>query len=91
MPNALRKPVLRIYDANGRLYENGYVYPAVIGGPNFETDLSESLDRAGAFSIPRGTDDRVDMKPFPAGSYTATVTSGDGTPGTVLLEIYEVP
>jgi hypothetical protein len=31
------------------------------------------------------------MMPFVPGSYTAQVTSGDGTAGAVLLEIYEVP
>ncbi len=87
----LREPVLKIYDASGRLYENGYVYPAVIGGPTYETDLAESLVKSGAFPLPSGTRDVVEMKPFTAGSYTATVTSGDGSTGTVMLEIYEVP
>jgi hypothetical protein len=31
------------------------------------------------------------MQPFVPGSYTAQVTSGDATAGSVLLEIYEVP
>lgn len=89
--NALRQPVLRIYDGNGRLYENGFAYPAMIGGPTYETDLADSLAKTGAFPIPNGTRDVVEMKPFLPGSYTATVTSGDGSTGTVLLEIYEVP
>ena len=89
--NPLRQPVLRIYDANGRLYENGFAYPAVVGGPTYETDLAESLAKTGAFPLPEGARDVVEMKPFEPGSYTATVTSGDGTAGTVLLEIYEVP
>lgn len=87
----LRAPILRIFDANGRPYENGYAYPAVIGGPTYESDLAESLARSGAFPIPAGTRDAVLMMPFAPGSYTAQVTSGDGTSGTVLLEIYEVP
>lgn len=89
--NPLRAPVLRIYDAAGRPYENGYVYPAVIGGPTYETDLAESLARTGAFPIPSGTRDVVVMMPFVPGNYTAHVTTGDGTAGAVLLEIYEVP
>jgi len=88
---ALRAPILRIFDANGRPYENGFAYPAVIGGPTYESDLAESLARTGAFPIPAGTRDAVLMMPFAAGSYTAQVTSGDATAGTVLLEIYEVP
>lgn len=87
----LAAPVLRIFDSNGQPYTNGYVYPAVVGGPTYETDLAESLARTGAFPLPAGTRDAVAMMPFPAGNYTAQVTSGDGTAGTVLLEIYEVP
>jgi hypothetical protein len=89
--NPLRQPVLRVFDANGRPYENGYVYPAVVGGPTYESDLAESLARTGAFPIPSGTRDIVVMMPFVPGNYTVQVTSGDSTSGSVLLEIYEVP
>jgi len=89
--NALRAPILKIFDANGEVYTNGYVYPAVVGGPTYESDLAESLSRTGAFPLQPGAGDAVTMQPFLAGSYTAQVTSGDGTPGAVLLEIYEVP
>lgn len=89
--NSLRAPVLRILDAAGRPYENGYVYPAVVGGLTYEQDLADSLARCGAFPIPRGTRDVVVMMPFPAGLYTAQVTSADGGTGTVLVEVYEVP
>ena len=89
--NPLRAPALKIFDVNGRPYENGYVYPAVVGGPTYESDLAESLTRAGAFPLPSGTRDIVTMMPFVPGNYTAQVTSADGTSGAVLLEIYEVP
>jgi hypothetical protein len=91
VPNPLRVPVLRVFTADGRPYENGFVYPAVVGGPTYESDLAESLARTGAFPIPNGTRDAVVMMPFLPGGYTAQVTSGDGSAGTVLLEIYEVP
>lgn len=87
----LRQPVLRIFDANGRLYLNAYVYPAVVGGLTYESDLAESLAKTGAFPLPTGSRDVTEMRPFEPGSYTATVTSGDGASGTVLLELYEVP
>ncbi len=89
--NPLRAPVLRIFDGSGKTYENGYAYPAVVGGPTYESDLADSLTRAGAFPISAGTRDAVVMMPFAPGSYTAQVTSGDGSAGPVLLEIYEVP
>lgn len=89
--NPLRQPILRIYDSSGNLYDNGYAYPAVVGGLTYEADLAGSLSRAGAFPLPGGTLDVTEMKPFLPGTYTATVTSGDGSSGAVLLEIYEVP
>lgn len=89
--NPLRQPVLRVFDSTGKPYTNGYVYPAVVGGPTYESDLADSLARTGAFVIPAGTRDVVVMMPFNPGSYTAQITSGDATSGTVLLEIYEVP
>ena len=87
----VRAPILRIFDSQGQPYTNGYVYPAVVGGPTYESDLADSLARTGAFPIPPGTRDAVVMMPFRPGTYTAQVTSGDGAAGTVLLEIYEVP
>lgn len=87
----LRAPLLRIFDSKGQPYTNGYVYPAVLGGPTYESDLADSLARTGAFPLPAGTRDAVVMMPFLPGSYTAQITSGDGTAGTVLFEIYEVP
>ncbi len=89
--NPLRTPVLRVFDGNGKIYQAGFVYPAVVGGPTYASDLAESLASTGAFPIPVGSRDAVVMMPFVSGSYTAHVTSGDGTSGTVLLEIYEVP
>lgn len=89
--NPLRQPLLRIFDARGQPYENGYAYPAVIGGPTYESDLADSLARTGAFSVPSGTRDVVRLMPFVPGNYTVQVTSGDGTSGTALVEIYEVP
>jgi hypothetical protein len=88
---ALRQPALKIFDGDGTPYEAGYVYPAVVGGPTYESDLAESLAKTGAFPVPSGAGDVVIMMPFKPGAYTAHVTSGDGTSGAVLLEIYEVP
>jgi hypothetical protein len=89
--NPVAVPILRIFDSRGQPYTNGYVYPAVVGGPTYESDLADSLAKTGAFPIPAGTRDAVVMMPFVPGAYTAQVTSGDGTSGVVLLEIYEVP
>lgn len=89
--NPLRQPVLKIFDGTGKPYENGYAYLPVVGGLTYEADLAASLARTGAFPIPAETRDVVVMMPFVPGTYTAQVTSGDGSTGAVLLEIYEVP
>ncbi|MDP3070904.1 MAG: immunoglobulin domain-containing protein [Opitutaceae bacterium] len=91
VPTPLARPVLRLFDSRGQPYENGYVYLPVVGGLTYEADLADSLARAGAFPTPAGSADAVMLLPFPAGNYTAQVTSADGSAGTVLIEIYEVP
>jgi hypothetical protein len=91
VPSPLRAPVLRIYDSSGNIYSNGYAYLPVVGGLTYEADLAGSLASTGAFPVAAGTLDAVVMMPFLPGAYTAQVTSGDNTAGTVLLEIYEVP
>lgn len=45
----------------------------------------------GAFPLPENTADVALLMPFSTGAYTAHITSGDGTAGAVLFEIYEVP
>ena len=87
----LAKPVLRIFDGNGRPYNNGYVYPPVVDGPTYESDLADSLSRVGAFPTLPGSADVVLLMPFVAGNYTAQVTSADNAGGNVMIEIYEVP
>lgn len=89
--NPLRAPVLRIYDSAGNVYSNGYAYLPVVGALTYEADLAGSLSSTGAFPVAAGTLDAVVMMPFLPGAYTAQVTSGDNTAGSVLVEIYEVP
>jgi hypothetical protein len=87
----LAKPVLRIYDSQNRPYTNGFVYPAVVGGGNYESDLADALSRTGAFPTLPGSADVVLLMPFPSGTFTAQVSSADAIGGEVLIEIYEVP
>lgn len=83
----LARPVLRIFDSRGQPYGS----TAMAGGLTYEQDLANSLARAGAFATPPGSADAVVLMTFPPGNYTAQVTSADGSGGTVLIEVYEVP
>lgn len=87
------RPTIKILDAAGKEYTNSFAYVTVAGGLTYETDLADSLAKCGAFPVPTGADanDVTRLMPFRAGSYTIQVGSADGTAGTVLLEIYEVP
>lgn len=89
--NPVQHPAITIFDSEGKPYTNAYVYPACVGCPTYESDLAESLIRAGAFPLPEGAGDVVEMRPFTPGSYTVHVTSADGAPGVVLFEVFEVP
>ncbi len=89
----LQQPTITVYDSAGRTYNNRYVYPAVVGGLTYETDLAASLAKTGAFPVPTGVDakDVTALRPFVAGSYTVQIGSADGSAGAVLFEVYEVP
>ncbi len=87
----LAKPVLRVYDSAGKPYDNAYGYVAMVGALTYEKDLADSLNAVGAFPTPPDSADVVLLKPFAPGAYTVQVTSGDGSAGEVLVEIYEVP
>lgn len=91
--NPLPQPTIAVYDSAGRPYTNGYVYPAVVGGLTYETDLAASLAKSGAFPVPTGAGakDVTELRPFVAGSYTVHIGSADGSAGAVLFEVYEVP
>ena len=84
---ALRVPTIRILGATGLPFYGAFPGWSLTYG----ADLATSLSRSGAFALPAGSRDAIEMMHFPPGSYTVEVVSGDGTPGVVLLEIYEVP
>jgi len=89
--NPLPTPSLIILDSEGKRYSNAYVYLPVVGGFNYEDDLRNSLASVGAFAVPVGSKDAVEMRPFRPGNYTVHVAGAPGESGVVLLEVYEVP
>lgn len=86
----VREPVIAIYDSKGQLYQNDYVYAAVVGIGKAE-DIADATKKTGAFPLLAGSKDAVDVRPFAPGAYTMHITSKDGSDGVVVAEIYEVP
>lgn len=80
----LPKPVLTIYGADGKEYVE---LPHILATPS----LAEITQRVGAFATPTDSADAWAVRWMPAGAYTAHVRSGDGNPGTTLIEVYAVP
>lgn len=55
-------------------------------------DVADAFDRAGAFRfVDESSHDAALVVSLPPGPYTVQVTSGNGAPGTALLEVYDLP
>ena len=76
------------------VYPQGVSTPPIFNdnwGDNQRTTiLQESFSQAGAFPLDVGSNDAAMSLYLPPGVYTVHVTSGDGTAGNVLLEIYDL-
>lgn len=55
-------------------------------------DLTDAFDRAGAFRlVDESSHDAALVVTLAPGAYTVQVKSGDGSPGSALLEVYDLP
>jgi len=87
--DALARPQLAVY-ASDRLIATNDAW----SGGNSETTetLVNAFDRAGAFRlVDENSRDAALVVSLASGSYTVRVTSGDGTLGAALLEVYDLP
>ncbi len=88
--DALKSPVLSIFQGD-RLVASNNAWGGT-GSASAAQQIAEAFDRAGAF---RYTDeasrDSAVVLSLAPGPYTVQVTSGDGTPGATLLEVYDLP
>lgn len=84
--NPLAHPVLTVYDSSQQALQTNEGW----GG---STALANTFSTVGAFALPADSADSAILITLPAGNatYTAEVTSGDGTSGVALIEIYEAP
>lgn len=83
----LADPRLRVYRDGGILAENDNW--SVI--PADATSIADAGRRVGAFALQNGSKDAAVIVTLSPGAYTAQVMSNDGSPGTALIEIYELP
>ncbi len=92
--DALSRPILNVYQGGRLISTNsgwGTATEAVSARAASES-LLDAFDRAGAFRLIDETsaDSALVISLAPA-AYTVQVKSGDGTPGAVLLEVYDLP
>jgi hypothetical protein len=83
----LPQPVVTIYDAAGKKIDWPEVY---IPELNPYALASLAAPAVGAFPLRESSRDFAIVQFLPPGAYTAHVSSGDGSEGDVLLEIYEI-
>ena len=87
--DAIKRPVLSVYQGERLIATND----AWAGGTSVATqEINDAFDRAGAFRyLDETTRDSALVLSLAPATYTVQVKSGDGTPGSVLLEVYELP
>lgn len=87
LATALLDPVLKIFDASGRL---------VASNDNWSdaanlAELKTATTATGAFAFPAGSKDAALLLNLSPGVYSAHVSAAAGGTGITLIEVYEVP
>ena len=80
---ALLDPVLSLYDSAGVQIQTNKGW--ITGNAT-----AAIMSSVGAFALPSGSNDSAIVVTLPPGAYTAQIAGASGTPGTALVEIYEV-
>ncbi|HEY5079753.1 MAG TPA: PQQ-binding-like beta-propeller repeat protein, partial [Opitutaceae bacterium] len=97
LSGTLTHPVLEIYDSTSTpiARDAGWANAPTNGtsGVNaiFRAASASDMAAAGAFAFGAGSLDSAIVITLPPGAYTAEVTSGDGTNGIGLVEVYLLP
>jgi uncharacterized delta-60 repeat protein len=92
----LAAPVLQIFDGNGNLIAQNSawgtpdtvsaLYPAASA-----SSVAAAAASCGAFALASGSNDTAVLLTLPPGGYTAQISTANGTSGTALFEVYELP
>ena len=87
--DALKHPILSVYQGDRVVATNSAWARSTRTATE---DLLNAFDRAGAFRfVDETTNDTALLVSLAPGTYTVQVKSGDGSPGSALLEVYDLP
>jgi hypothetical protein len=86
VPGVLRKPVISLHRAGGELVQTVGSWSALPA--NQRTGIELVAQSVGGFPLNAGSDDAVLHVRLAPGTYTITISSGDGQSGAALLEVY---
>ncbi|WP_146180143.1 putative Ig domain-containing protein [Opitutus sp. ER46] len=92
----LADPVLNVYDGAGKVIakNDNWGTPQTVGSAQIAAsvaDINAAFSATGAFPLDNGTKDAVVIITLDPGSYTAMVSGANGTTGSAMVEIYEIP
>jgi sugar lactone lactonase YvrE len=84
VPNALQEPAVTVFNSAGS---------AVGANTRWQgnANLVAAFTRVGAFPLAPDSGDSALLVVLPSGAYTAEVRGADGSSGTALIEVFEVP
>lgn len=83
----LRKPTLTVHAANGEVVANASSWSTAFTGDR-RAGIEMLARSVGAFPLTVGSDDAVLNLRLVPGTYTVTLTPGDGQSGVAVLEVY---
>ncbi len=92
--DALTRPILSVYQGDRMIATNSgwATATATVTSRAAGESLLDSFDRAGAFRlVDESSADSALVLSLAPSAYTVQVKSGDGSPGAVLLEVYDLP
>ncbi len=83
----LAQPRLTLYSSSGYAWIKAGAWSAQANADEIATDSA----LVGAFALPSGSQDTALAVRLNPGNWTVQITSGDGTSGAALAEVYDVP
>jgi hypothetical protein len=84
-------PTVKVYNANNQVVAENDDWSTPVSGGASAGELAAAAVTVGDSALDAGSKDSAVLVTLPPGIYTAQVSSADGSAGTALVEIYEVP